>query len=68
MSTNARRRDGGTNHTPKCGSRIAYAAATRTLNPKAKPDRQQKSVDPAIAKLLKNDPPPVMKYGPTGAH
>lgn len=31
--------------------------ASKTINPKAKPDKQQKNLEKAIAKLLKNYPP-----------
>jgi Domain of unknown function (DUF4136) len=36
-------------------------AASKTLDPKAKPEKQQKNLDKAVAKLLKNYPPPVKK-------
>jgi hypothetical protein len=36
-------------------------SATRSLDPKAKPDKRQKNLDKAVAKLLKNYPPPVKK-------
>ncbi len=32
--------------------------ASKTLNPKANPEKQQKNLDKAMAKLLKNFPPP----------
>ena len=32
--------------------------ASKTIDPRAKPDKQQKSLANAIAKLLKNYPPP----------
>jgi uncharacterized protein DUF4136 len=32
--------------------------ASKTINPKAKPDKQQKNLAKAVAKLLKNYPPP----------
>jgi len=32
--------------------------ASKTINPKAKPDRQQKDIEKSVAKLLKNYPPP----------
>jgi hypothetical protein len=32
--------------------------ASKTLDPKAKPDKQQKNLNKAVAKLLKNYPPP----------
>lgn len=34
---------------------------SKTLDPKAKPAKQQKNIDKAAAKLLKNYPPPVKK-------
>jgi uncharacterized protein DUF4136 len=34
-------------------------AASKTLDPKAKPEKQQKNLEKAVAKLLKNYPPPV---------
>ena len=33
--------------------------ASKTLDPKAKPEKQQKNLNKAVAKLLKNYPPPV---------
>jgi hypothetical protein len=36
-------------------------SATKTLDTKAKPDKQQKNLEKAMAKLLKNYPPPVKK-------
>lgn len=36
-------------------------SASRTIDPKAKPDKQQKNLTKAVAKLLKNYPPPVKK-------
>ena len=35
--------------------------ASKTINPKAKPDKQEKNLKKAVAKLLKNYPPPVKK-------
>ena len=35
--------------------------ATKTLDPKAKPEKRQKNLDKGIAKLLKNFPPPPPK-------
>lgn len=35
--------------------------ATKTLDPKAKPDKRQKNLDKAVAKLLKKYPPEVKK-------
>jgi hypothetical protein len=32
--------------------------ASKTINPKAKPDKQEKNINKAVAKLLKNYPPP----------
>jgi len=36
-------------------------AASKTLDPKAKPDKRQKNIGKAVAKLLKNYPPPPPK-------
>src|SRR5215831_16110345 len=36
-------------------------SASKTLDPKAKPDKKQKNINKAVAKLLKNFPPPVKK-------
>ena len=36
-------------------------AASKTLDPKAKPEKQQKNLEKAVAKLLKNYPPPPPK-------
>ena len=33
--------------------------ASKTLDPKVKPDKRQKNLEKAVAKLLKNYPPPV---------
>jgi uncharacterized protein DUF4136 len=35
--------------------------ASKTIDPKAKPDKQQKNINKAVAKLLKNYPPPPPK-------
>jgi hypothetical protein len=35
--------------------------ASKTMDPKAKPDKQKKNLDKAVAKLLKNYPPPPPK-------
>jgi hypothetical protein len=35
--------------------------ASKTLDPKAKPEKQQKNLAKAVAKMLKNYPPPVKK-------
>lgn len=35
--------------------------ASKTLDPKAKPEKQKKNLDKAVAKLLKNFPPPPAK-------
>jgi len=32
--------------------------ASKTIDPKAKPDKQQKNLNKAVAKLLRNYPPP----------
>lgn len=39
--------------------------ASKTINPKAKPDKVQKNLEKAVTKLLKNYPPPV-KNKPSG--
>jgi hypothetical protein len=36
-------------------------AASKTLDPDAKPEKRQKNLDKAVAKLLKNYPPPPEK-------
>jgi Domain of unknown function (DUF4136) len=36
-------------------------SASKTLDPKAKPDKKQKNITKAVAKLLKNYPPPLKK-------
>jgi hypothetical protein len=36
-------------------------AASKTLDPKASPDKQQKNLQKAVAKMLKNYPPAVKK-------
>lgn len=43
-----------TNHTL-----VWRGLATKTLDAKAKPDKQEKNVNKAVAKLLKNYPPKV---------
>jgi len=35
--------------------------ASKTIDPKAKPEKQQKNLQKAVAKMLKNYPPPVKK-------
>ena len=35
--------------------------ASKTLDPKAKPDKQQKNLNKAVAKLIKNYPPTTKK-------
>ena len=35
--------------------------ASRTMDPKAKPDKKEKNINKAVAKLLKNYPPPLKK-------
>lgn len=35
--------------------------ASKTIDPKAKPEKQEKNLNKAVAKLLKNYPPPVKK-------
>jgi|SRR5215469_6125985 len=40
---------------------IWRGVVSKTIDPKAKPDKQQKNLNKAVAKLLKNYPPPVKK-------
>ena len=40
---------------------IWRGVASKTLDPKAKPEKQQKNLAKAVAKLLKNYPPVVKK-------
>lgn len=42
-------------------SLVWRSVASKTLDPKAKPEKRQKNLDKATAKLLKNFPPPVKK-------
>jgi hypothetical protein len=35
--------------------------ASKSLDPKAKPEKQQKNLTKAVAKMLKNYPPPIKK-------
>ena len=42
-------------------SLVWRGAASKTLDPKAKPDKQEKNLGKAVAKLLKNYPPPPPK-------
>jgi hypothetical protein len=44
------------NHHP-----IWRGIASKALDPKAKPEKRQKNLDRAVAKLMKNYPPPVSK-------
>jgi len=40
------------------GKKLVWrGAASKTIDPKAKPEKQQKNIDKAVAKLLKNYPP-----------
>lgn len=42
-------------------SLVWRGTASKTMDPKAKPEKQQKNLTKAVAKLLKNYPPPVKK-------
>jgi hypothetical protein len=42
-------------------SLVWRGTASKTIDTKAKPEKQQKNLDKAVAKLLKNYPPPVKK-------
>ena len=46
-------------HAPK--ALVWRGTASKTLDPKAKPEKQQKNLDKAVAKMLKNYPPPPPK-------
>ena len=48
-------------YTPAQKSLVWRGTASKTLDAKAKPEKQQKNLDKAVAKLLKNYPPPVKK-------
>jgi hypothetical protein len=44
------------------GKKLVWrGSASKTIDPKAKPDKQQKNLGKAVAKMLKNYPPPVKK-------
>jgi hypothetical protein len=46
---------------PNTKQLVWRGTATKTLDPKAKPDKRQKNLDKGVAKLLKNYPPPPPK-------
>ena len=46
---------------PAAKDLVWRGTASKTIDPKAKPDKQQKNLAKAVAKLLKNYPPPVKK-------
>lgn len=48
-------------YTPAGKSLVWRGAASKTLDANAKPDKQQKNLEKAVAKLLKNYPPPPPK-------
>ena len=48
-------------YTPAAKALVWRGAASKTLDPKAKPEKVQKNLDKAVAKLLKNYPPPAPK-------
>jgi hypothetical protein len=46
----------------QAGKQLVWrGSATKTLNPPKDPDKRQKNLDKAVAKLLKNFPPPAKK-------
>lgn len=45
-------------------SLVWRGVASKTIDPKAKPEKRQKNLAKAAIKLLKNYPPTVKKYGP----
>jgi hypothetical protein len=48
-------------YTPGSKTLVWRGAASKTLDPKAKPEKQEKNLKKAVTKLLKNYPPPVKK-------
>ena len=48
-------------YTPAAKALVWRGAASKTLDPKAKPEKVQKNLEKAVAKLLKNYPPPAPK-------
>ena len=48
-------------YSPASKALVWRGTASKTLDAKAKPDKQQKNLTKAVAKLLKNYPPPVKK-------
>jgi hypothetical protein len=45
-------------YTPANHNLVWRGIASKTLDPKAKPEKRQKNLDKAVAKLMKNYPPP----------
>lgn len=48
-------------YSPAPKTLVWRGVASKTIDPKAKPDKQKKNLDKAMAKLLKNFPPPPPK-------
>ncbi len=48
-------------YAPSPRTLVWRGAASKTLDPKAKPEKQQKNLQKAVAKMLKNYPPPPPK-------
>src|SRR5215510_5073932 len=48
-------------YTPAAKALVWRGAASKTLDPKAKPEKVEKNLNKAVAKLLKNYPPPPPK-------
>jgi len=48
-------------YTPAAKQLIWRGNASKTIDPKAKPEKQEKNLQKAVAKMLKNYPPPVKK-------
>jgi len=46
---------------PAAKQLVWRGAASKTIDDKANPEKRQKNLDKAMAKLLKNFPPPVKK-------
>ena len=45
-------------YTPANHNLVWRGVASKTLDPKAKPEKRQKNLDKAVAKMMKNYPPP----------
>jgi len=48
-------------YTPANHNLVWRGVASKTLDPKANPEKRQKNLNKAVAKLMKNYPPPAKK-------